>query len=141
MIPHTAPVADEDDDVDIQHQSGERAKTLLRPHDVPLLSCTVLGVHVAVVSGHLRHGLRLGLGLGLQQRLVLLRLLVHPAVGLPLPQALGVGGVQLLDAVAAALQPAGGRLLHHPGQPGRREWEHVQEHPGEDTGGCVGIFY
>lgn len=92
---------------------------------------SVLGVHVSVVPRHLGDGLQLRLGLGLQQRLVLLRLLLHAAVGLALAQALGVGGVELLDAVAAALQPAGGRLLHHQGEPGRGERQHVQEHPGE----------
>lgn len=80
------------------------------PHHVfsaLLSSCSVLGVYVSVVSGHLRNGLQLRFGLRLQQRLLLLGLLLHPAVGLPLTQALGVGGVELLDSVAAALQPAG----------------------------------
>lgn len=94
---------------------------------------SVLGVHVSVVSGHLGDRVQLRVGLGLQQRLQLLRLLVHAALRLALTQALGVGGVQLLDSVAAAVQPAGGRLLHHQGQPGRGEREHVQEHPGENT--------
>ncbi len=96
-----------------------------------LSSSPVLGMYVSVVSGHLRDGLQLRFGLGLQQRLLVLRLLLHPAVGLPLTQTLGVGGVELLDSVAAAVQPAGGRLLHHQGQPGRGERQHVQEHPGE----------
>lgn len=92
---------------------------------------TVLGVHVPVVPGHVRNGLQLRLGVGLQQRLLVLGVVLHAAVGLPLAQALGVGRVQLLHAVAAAVQPAGGRLLHHPGQPGRGERQHVQEHPGQ----------
>lgn len=96
-------------------------------------SRSVLGVHVSVVPRHLRDGLQLRLGLRLQQRLLLLRLLLHPAVGLPLTQTLGVGRVELLDPVAAAVQPAGGRLLHHQGQSGRGERQHVQEHPGEET--------
>lgn len=73
----------------------------------PLSSCSVLGVYVSVVSGHLRNGLQLGFGLRIQQRFVLLGLLLHPAVSLPLAQAFGVGGVELLDSVAAAVQPAG----------------------------------
>lgn len=72
-----------------------------------LSSCSVLGVYVSVVSGHLRNGLQLRFSLRLQQRLLLLGLLLHPAVGLPLPQTLSVGGVELLDLVAAAVQPAG----------------------------------
>lgn len=96
-----------------------------------LSSSPVLGMYISVVSGHLRDGLQLRFGLGLQQRLLVLSLLLHPAVGLPLTQTLGVGGVELLDSVAAAVQPAGGRLLHHQGQPGRGERQHVQEHPGE----------
>ena len=92
-------------------------------------------MHVPVVPGHVRDGLQLRFSLRLQQRLLLLSLVLHPAVGLALAQALGVGSVQLLHAVAAALQPTGGRLLHHPGQPGRGERQHVQEHPGEGTEG------
>lgn len=88
-------------------------------------------MHVSVVVRHLGDGLQLRFGLGLQHRLLLLRLLLHAAVGLALAQTLGVGGVELLDPVAAALQPAGGRLLHHQGEPGRAERQLVQEHPGE----------
>jgi len=104
-----------------------------RKHHSPPLSLSphppsVLGVHLPLLPGHV------GLCLGLQQRLLLLRLLLHAAVRLALAQALGVGGVHVLHAVAAALQPAGGRLLHHPGQPGRGERQHVQEHPGEGVG-------
>lgn len=79
-----------------------------RPHRSALLSSrSVLGVHVAVVARHLRDGLQLRLRLRLQQRLLLLRVLLHAAGGIPLAQALGVGGVKLLDSVAAAVQPAG----------------------------------
>lgn len=82
-------------------------------------------MYVSVVSGHVRDGLELWFSLRLQQRLLLLRLLLHPVVGLALTQTLGVGRVELLDSVAAVVQPAGGRLLHHQGQPGRGEREHV----------------
>lgn len=87
---------------------------------------SVLGVHLPVVSGRLRYGL----GLRVQQRLVLFGV-VHAGDGIPLAQALGVGRVQLLFALAASLQPAGGRLLHHPRQPGRGQRQHVQKHSGE----------
>lgn len=87
--------------------------------------CSVLGIHLAVVSGHLRNGLRLRL----QQRLLLLDVL-HPSHSLPLPQALCLRGLQLLLPLPTPLQPAGGWLLHHSGQPGCGQRKHVQEHPG-----------
>lgn len=92
-------------------------------------------MHVSVLPGHVGDGIQLWLGLGLQQHLLVFGLLLHAAVRLALAQTLGVGRVQLLDAVAAALQPAGGRLLHHPGLAGRGERQHVQEHPGETKDG------
>ncbi|XP_045431128.1 ral guanine nucleotide dissociation stimulator isoform X9 [Pipistrellus kuhlii] len=86
----------------------------------------VLGVGLPVVPGDLRHQL------GVQQRLLLLGL--HHARGQrPRPQALRLGGQQP-QRLAAALQPAGGRLLHHPGQPGRGQRQHVQERPGDQPG-------
>lgn len=90
----------------------------------------VLGVGLPVVPGDLRHQL------GVQQRLLLLGL--HHARGQrPHPQALRLGGQQP-QRLAAALQPAGGRLLHHPGQPGRGQRQHVQERPGERPGPPAG---
>lgn len=94
-------------------------------------------MHVSVVSGHVGNGLQFRFGVGLQQHVLVLGVLLDTAVGLPLAQALGVGRVQLLDAVAATVQPAGGRLLHHPGQPGRGERQHVQEHPGQSASRTV----
>uniref|UniRef100_A0A8D1L4Q8 Ral guanine nucleotide dissociation stimulator n=1 Tax=Sus scrofa TaxID=9823 RepID=A0A8D1L4Q8_PIG len=94
-------------------------------------SPAVLGVGLPVVPGDLRHQL------GLQQHLLLLSL--HHARGhRPHPQALRLRGLQPW-LLAAPLQPAGGRLLHHPGQPGRGQRQHVQEHPGDQPGqgsGC-----
>lgn len=98
-------------------------------------------MHVPVFSGHIGNGLQLRLGVGLQQHVLVLGVLLDAAVGLPLAQALGVGRVQLLDAVAAAVQPAGGRLLHHPGQPGRGERQHVQEHPGQSASWTVSAAF
>lgn len=87
---------------------------------------TVQGLGLRVVTGDLRQQL------GLQQRLVLLSL--HDACGChAYPQTLRLRGLwpQLLTA---PLQPAGGRLLHHPRQPGRGQRQYVQEHPGESRG-------
>lgn len=90
---------------------------------------TVLGVGLPVVPGDLRHQL------GLQQHVLLLSL--HHARGQhAYPQALRVRGLQL-RLLTAPLQPAGGRLLHHPGEPGRGQRQHVQEHPGELEGPLV----
>lgn len=94
-------------------------------------------MHVPVVSGHVGNGLQLRFGVRLQQHILVIGVLLDAVVGLPLAQALGVGCVQLLDAVAAAVQPAGGRLLHHPGQPGCGERQHVQEHPGQSASRIV----
>lgn len=97
----------------------------------PLWPPLVLGVHVAVVTGHLRNRFQLRFSLGLQQRFLLLGLLLHSALRLTLAQTLRLGRVQLLDPVAAAVQPADRRLLHHQGQSRRGERKHVQKHPGK----------
>lgn len=93
-----------------------------------LFLSSVLGVHISVVTGR-------SVRFRFQQCLVLFGLVhpsyVHSPFVLSRTQTLSVGSVQLLVSVAAALQPAGGRLLHHPGQSRRGEREHVQEHPGE----------
>lgn len=88
-----------------------------------LLSPTVLGVSLPVVPRDLWHQLRL------QQHLLFISL-YHARVYHTYPQALRLRGLQL-QLLTASLQPAGGRLLHHQGQPGCGQRQHVQEHPGE----------